>query len=519
MVHTFEPTLGESDWRPNEESETVKQTPSNKADTFPQPRDDELRSALTIAKVEVRKPDYVWNGKTPLEVVSTYQEALKSVGIEDVQALEERTKRYLIGFWGERALAEVPIAKAKTIYAGEDAEPQKYLESQHVDVETYTGINRKDLMIRRYYLAQLESDKRIIKNTAEEFNEVSGREIFPDDAYEVIGLQLDVLQNYDKAVAAWKRENPKNGYPQIGQLLRWAITDEIKRQKQEKKGTWSNLYKEEDVKTVQAWSDFILEQQNTLIFHENDPLLVIKNAAQLQKAEVELAEQLTSLAGLNETEGPTMDKANRRVAHFQNIWEAKREKARKYADSYYFDIAVPDAILTTEDNQLSGVMEVKCYTQDEVERWVELLQYGLENEPNAAVRFGQEGLQVIAHLDPRNLDSPVMQFGFNPDAYSRFLNMVEGTPPNKLAKVPNKGDRMVLRFTDDVSDDVLVALGDAIQKYGYTDFVIQKVGLTEQDIAQIAQKMLKRDLQTIQAATTDQGREIFQKLAQPESWN
>ncbi len=515
------------------ESQQESFIPITSTHKFPQPETPQLRAEIAKARVEVKEQDYSWAGKTPIDLLDTFHEAIKKANAQDEKEIEELTKRFLIGFWGERALAHVPIDKARTVYAAKEADPENYFNYSIQDIETAVGVSRKDILLRGYYLAQLEAYGDKLEQAVAFFKEESGKDIKTEDALETIRLQMRVMQRYDKAMAAWKEDHSKvddsedsvenNGTgekkkesgPNIGELMRWALEDEISYQRNERNGPWSKITQDRTrLDAVRQWSMHLLRQENQLIFHDKDPNLIVKTAYLATASIEDIAEQVR-----NKNEQKGVREPPKQTTNRATIYQTKAQaEVEKYVESLYNDIAVPDALLVSKAGKPAGTLEIKCYTQDEVETWVNALEQTLRSD-NPEEHYGQEGLQVLLYSNPKMMMKEIpIQLGFNPDAYSAFLNMIYGDEKEDLKFVSNGGDRMVLRFTDDIPDELLQRLGDSMQEYGYTDFIIQKVGLQEVDIRKMAQVMTKRDLPAVQDQTDDLGRKILGHLTEEAAW-
>jgi hypothetical protein len=429
----------------------------------------------------------------------------------------------LIGFWGERIMGNVPLNKAETVYAGKDVNPEQLKQLHAASVENVIGITGKDNIIRGYYLSQLESRPDIMDEIGKEFfQKYPDAKIDGKDALEIVRIQLDVVNNYNSAVEAWRSDTNQPGRnPRPDQLMKWAVESEMNRQKTENKGPFSDLTNTLDKKDLINWSSFLVEEQQALLFRDRvpeapskaQPNVLVNKTHEFEETLFNYQSMVTqrdtetgNKPGKHKLDGPI------KVANDQVM--SKARALTPETQSMYFEFNVPDSILLDKNNNPVGTMEIKCYTPDEVQQWVEALNYVDRDDKTDKVAYGKTGLQVYT-ASPED-GSVGMMLGFNPDGYTTFLNMISNVRPSEMHVQAMGGDLVVLRLTNEVPDELIEQLGNSIQKQGYTNIVIQKVGVEQDEIAHIAQQMTKRDFASkpgIPAADP-----LYDKLANINNW-
>lgn len=452
-MRTFEPT--------ETPEEIISEKIENKAFRFEKPSETELRIETTKARYETKMK------LGSQELLTPFREAAKKG--QSYEETESYYKRFLVGNIGEMAMVEIPIDKARTVYAASQAFPENYNSSKIASVSERSGSYRKDMLIRDSYVSSLQNNKEELVHELKQFGEVyKNNRINIQRAWAVLNIHRVVLENYDRQVENWQKKNNTDKYPNYNELVNWSINRKIYFAQKEEYGVWKNISKKEQGEVIK-WSEYLAKEQNDLIFH-------YKNSEDTVKA------------------------------------VGKPSKEVRIAYSKYFDSAIPDSFLINEKNEEAGVFEIKCYNEEEMTRLVEALEYGLnEKEP----RFGQEGLLVNVAVNNKDKEPSIMTLGFNPDAFAEYVEMVReirGANETGFSKIHMP---FVLRVLNDIPDELLVRLGSVIEAYGYDNFIIQKTEVDESDVINIAKKAIEREKDNL---SEEIPQELLDKLGTNEGW-
>ncbi len=509
----FDPTPDE---KPSSNFEAIT---TNRANEFPKPTTENAKIIKEEVIHRITRWETSWGGSKPLEIGSVLGTAEKQAAgqieeenrrraiegrppvlpEEQLQLAISKAEDFLRGYWGERALANYPVKLAKTVYAGSEANPETYANYLVRDTNEAFENLRKDAVIRAYFLSNLENDTSLFVETKEDFTNRFQALKLPFNeqiAHTVISLHADVISDKEGWIKEFSEANPKNQRrPSDTELIKWVM---------EKRYT-SVARNTPDWQFALKWSEYLLYIENSMVFRDSSEAITVAEAAMLES-------KLATIANLPEsTSQETQAKKNASKKALKTV--------ERYEDSLYFDLTVPDAILQDQrTGETVGIVEIKSYSAVEVKSWINALNYHFENEEYDEIPYGQDGLRVGVVVEPKlSTEDQLLQLGFNPQKEATFIKMANRVNAEGLEQT-DKEFPMILRVLDDVEDADIEKLGDLIQRYGYHNFIIQKVGFTRKEIEKLAQETTRQNTPKILQTQGPQHEQLLRELSKKESW-
>jgi hypothetical protein len=195
------------------------------------------------------------------------------------------------------------------------------------------------------------------------------------------------------------------------------------------------------------------------------------------------------------------------------------------ADTYY-DYTLPDTFVESLGGEIVAPIEVKAYSEEEIKIWTEDLKKlaedmrstpTLKTKSQVGDREMNLGLEPTAELRFIELMNFVRLGNENSESFKHYYEKLATTEPDESP--------IVLRFTEDISDQAIQELGKACEKLGFTNLVIQKLPFTREELGIGAQHFCKKNLDKLSDrkvagyAGSPRDKKIFEALAQKETWN
>jgi hypothetical protein len=153
----------------------------------------------------------------------------------------------------------------------------------------------------------------------------------------------------------------------------------------------------------------------------------------------------------------------------------------------YYSTVIPDALIVKADSSKTGwdvvgVGEVKAYLADEV--------YTLMNKIRESGKLGTqyEGVASDFGKTYEGADKDRFTMGVDLNKETEFADFVRGV---FLGKPNNYEENIILlRFPNDIPDNLLKQFGQMVVDYGYPKVVIQKIPVSIQEINVISKEII-----------------------------
>ena len=190
---------------------------------------------------------------------------------------------------------------------------------------------------------------------------------------------------------------------------------------------------------------------------------------------------------------------------FGNIMGRKTTKTllESRSEPAYPAAALPDMLLVSPENKITGIIEVKSYTPEEVKLWIASLKESVEAENNSAdpegkglydaARYDRRGLQV--NLIDKEMGKPLgMRLGINLDSARNFINAANIELPHSGLMIDTIDNMtfevfpehiecpVILRLPQDTSKEDIRELGEILDELKLRGVVIQQLPFSSAEL-------------------------------------
>ncbi len=155
------------------------------------------------------------------------------------------------------------------------------------------------------------------------------------------------------------------------------------------------------------------------------------------------------------------------------------------AGEFFGGTVIPDGIVTKEgeEEEPVGIFEVKAYTAEELDRAMALIR----KSGKEATYF--KGTAADFSKKYPGADKEQYGIGVDIDKEVAFVDILRGlTGEGTGTGVENL---VLLRFPNDIPDNLLIQYGEMIVSYGFTNVVIQKLPFSREELNIIAKEVIK----------------------------
>lgn len=160
---------------------------------------------------------------------------------------------------------------------------------------------------------------------------------------------------------------------------------------------------------------------------------------------------------------------------------------------FYASTVIPDGLVVKGDN-LIGMFEVKAVKAEELDRAMTIIR---SNKKRGGRETSVVGTAAdFGHTYP-GADKEQYRMGVDLDKEAEFVDILQGL----TGKGENLGvnNLIILRFPDDIPDNLLNQYGEMIVSCGYTNVVIQKLPFSREELNVIAKEVVKSRWQSLYA--------------------
>ncbi|OGC45595.1 hypothetical protein A2V49_03830 [candidate division WWE3 bacterium RBG_19FT_COMBO_34_6] len=179
----------------------------------------------------------------------------------------------------------------------------------------------------------------------------------------------------------------------------------------------------------------------------------------------------------------------------KNTWGKVKEKDSTItpAGEFYDQTTIPDAIIGNENNEMIGFIEVKAYTSDELAALLKLIRQRIEDHGSNSPHY--EGTASNFGKNYPGAEKEKFTMGVDLDKEIKFLDTLRGLVNGEPDK--DSDNLIILRFPNDIPDNLLMQYGELIVSYGYPNLVIQKLPYMVEELNVISKTLLGTQMQKL----------------------
>lgn len=153
------------------------------------------------------------------------------------------------------------------------------------------------------------------------------------------------------------------------------------------------------------------------------------------------------------------------------------------AGEFFASTVLPDGIVTDTSGNVAGIVEVKAYTADELAKFLQLTAHPTD------IKVAYRGTAADFGKTYPGAESDTYVLGADLLHETAFVNIVRDLEGHQ--RINDEDNLIVLRFPNDVPDNLLYQYGERVVNYGYPNVLIQKLPLSGNELDIIGKEVIK----------------------------